>query len=311
MKKIRHHYVWRYYLRPWAENDKIWCCRNGSYFKTNLMNIAQERDFYKLNELTKENIEYIKMIAIDPLPKHLQELNRRWIYVFETTFKVREVIEKNGIKIPELDKLFETQIHNFEENLHSSIESSAIKYLKSILNEDLSFYQDEDQCVEFLYFICVQYMRTNNIKKGIIEAPEDVGYLKIDEIWNVLSHIFATTIGYSLYSDRKQMNLVLLRNDTEVEFIAGDQPIINMYATEKGCLTPPSELEFYYPISPNIAILLTADQTYFHLEKRVISMEMVEIYNKKIIQQSFEQIYSTKKCYLEAYAVHNKRGEHL
>jgi len=48
--KKRQHYVARYYLKPWSDNEQIYCIRNQKVFKSNLMNIAQEKYFYELQE---------------------------------------------------------------------------------------------------------------------------------------------------------------------------------------------------------------------------------------------------------------------
>lgn len=45
-KTRRQHYVWRKYLEPWTTKGKIWCRRESKIFSADLMNVAQERDFY-------------------------------------------------------------------------------------------------------------------------------------------------------------------------------------------------------------------------------------------------------------------------
>ncbi len=61
--KHAHHYVWQHYLSAWAnDNQQIYCYdknQDKSYI-TNTKNTAQEKDFYQLNELTAEDLFYIK-----------------------------------------------------------------------------------------------------------------------------------------------------------------------------------------------------------------------------------------------------------
>lgn len=267
------------------------------------MNIGQEKDFYKLKKLSKENVEFIKALAIDPSPEHLQKLNQGWIDMFNLVFKIRDFTDERGIKDPTLDKMLDEYIHNLEEDLHTSIENSSIKFLNAILNENLDFYKNDDDCIEFMHFICVQYMRTNNIKQSVIAATEQSKLVDIEDIWNVLTHILATNMGWSLYSDRKNLKLVLLSNSSDVSFITGDQPIINTYSTGKGNIEPPTKLELYYPVSPVHAIMLTEKDCYVSGEKIVLSINEVEEYNKHIVKQSHNQIYSNSKLDLERYAV--------
>jgi hypothetical protein len=90
MKKRRHHYVWRAYLKPWSTNNKIWCHRDGKIFNPNLMGIGQERDFYKLKHLTKSDIALIKLLAIDHLNPRLKKLNEGWLTMFTAVFEIKE-----------------------------------------------------------------------------------------------------------------------------------------------------------------------------------------------------------------------------
>jgi hypothetical protein len=60
--KRRHHHVWQRYLKSWTTNRAIWCLQNGRIFSTGTLNIAVEKDFYKLHKLTREDIALIKML---------------------------------------------------------------------------------------------------------------------------------------------------------------------------------------------------------------------------------------------------------
>ncbi len=89
MKKRHHHYVWKKYLEPWTTNRQIWCLTNGGIFRTNPKNIGQARDFYKLKELSDEDIAFIFKLAIAPGPPLLQELKNNWIKSFNSIFQIR------------------------------------------------------------------------------------------------------------------------------------------------------------------------------------------------------------------------------
>jgi hypothetical protein len=301
-KKRRHHYVWRNYLRPWASNEQIWCYRDSSYFPTNLMNIGQERDFYKLKNLSKRNIEIINKVINLASSEELKQINQNWVTLFDFVFNLKELSDSKGINDAELDKLIDEQIYNFEENIHGAIENNSIKFLQFILSENLNFYDNDDDCVDFLYFLCVQYMRTNNVKQNVIATIASTGsnLLDIENTWNILAHIFATNISCNLYIKRKNFKIVLLRNlSVDVRFITGDQPVINIHAKEKGKTV--EKLELYYPVSPTHAILLTEDDSYISGEKRKLPVEEVDEYNKMIVNQSHEQLYASSKHDLERY----------
>jgi hypothetical protein len=50
-KKL-HHFVPRFYLRAWAEKDKIWCLQGGEIRRQNIMKVGAENYFCRLQELS-------------------------------------------------------------------------------------------------------------------------------------------------------------------------------------------------------------------------------------------------------------------
>lgn len=302
MKKRRHHYVWRYYLGAWSDNEKIWCCRNGEIFNPNLINIGLEKDFYKLKRLSTADIEIIRKIAIEPSQPHLQKVNKRWIDLFEYIFKVKDWIESMGITDEKANELIDIAINNFEEDLHSGIEGDAIQYIDSILDENIEFYQTEKGCIAFSHFISVQFMRTKNVKSSVLEILSLFKIIDLENIWNVLSHIFATNISWHLYANRRSFIMVLFKNETSGELLTGDQPVINTRAASLGFYAPPDKLEFYYPVSPKLAILITDEKINDKGKKRLLSCREVEDYNKMMVEQAHTQIYARSKKCLEKYS---------
>jgi len=88
----------------------------------------------------------------------------------------------------------------------------------------------------------------------------------------------------------------LLDNRTDTPFITGDQPIINMHATyEPGA---PEKLEFFYPISPQKAMLLLESSDH----SQSVTAENVLRYNNLIARISHEQVFSNSREYLATSA---------
>lgn len=71
MKKRKQHYIWRYYLNAWATDEQIFCLRENKIFKTNLMNIGNIRDFYRLKELSNQDIEILNLLILKVLDPNL------------------------------------------------------------------------------------------------------------------------------------------------------------------------------------------------------------------------------------------------
>ncbi|MGO9613211.1 MAG: DUF4238 domain-containing protein [Dissulfurispiraceae bacterium] len=284
MKKRGQHYVWRYYLKAWAVDDQIFCLRKGKIFKANLTGVAKERDFYRLKKLSSEEKKFIKEVAIKHLPEESQKVSLDLIEQFTTVLN-------DGI---------EEDINNSHEDLHSRIESSAIDHINSIQKGEIGFFNTIKGFESFMYFLCVQSLRTKQMKSRVLTNVTPPPNVDMENIWNVLSLILATNLtrGFLLAKDSYQM--VLLDNRSSVQLITGDQPVVNTYFTGNP-KNPPEKLEFYYPISPTIAILVTEDIRYKGIINLPLNSEEVSAYNGHIIGNALDQIYAFSEESLERY----------
>ena len=87
------------------------------------------------------------------------------------------------------------------------------------------------------------------MKMNVLEATREFDSVKTENIWNVLSHIYATKMGRNIFV-KDEYHLVLMENKTDLPLITGDQPVVNTYAVGKPLTEHATDLEFYYPISP-------------------------------------------------------------
>lgn len=308
MKKTKQHYVWRAYLKSWAEEGSVWCARKGKIFPTDLMNIGQERYFYKLRELTPRDIEFVRMVAIEPTKNEkLRELNEGWLALFTAIFKFKELAHSKGVNSPELDNQIDIAIHNMEEDYHQAIEAKALQSIESILAKDVGFFNTEKGRLDFSYFICVQYMRTKKRKEALLgQFNGSINPLydgvNIESAWGVMRHIFATNMGFGIFANREKYKMVLVINESETPFIAGDQPVINTFASGSESSVV-SDVEFYYPVSPKLAILISAKEKYSSLNEFQISEEEAHDFNLAISLASHEQIYANSSELINKYSV--------
>ena len=243
---------------------------------------------------------FIKKLAIDPSPKFLQTLHANLVEQFTALFRLKSLIQSKGVYDKKLNVEIEEAENNLEEHLHGRIESSAVNYIDSILKGDTGFFGTDQGNRDFVYFLCVQYMRTKNIKTRVLRNVTSPQNIDLEKIWNVLSHILATNMAWNLYAERSSFQLVLLDNQSSVQFITGDQPVVNTYATGNP-KNPPNKLEFYYPISSAVAILVTKKQEYKGVSRLSVSAEEAAGYNDLIKNNSHDQIYAFSKQTLERY----------
>ena len=275
VKKQKQHYVWRHYLSKWSFSDKIWCLRNNEIFPSGLMGVGNIRFFYKLNELTEEDIKLIRLLYIDKMNPMIQDLNRNWIEIFTAVQRLRVNAQSTG-QFDKIQKEIDVLTYNFEEDIHGTYEAIALPIFKKIYNKDLSFI-DEDEYYNFNTYLCEQYFRTNARKEAHKRIQNNFPQIDAARIWNISAHMLATMLAFGIVREKQNLRYTLLENTTELEFITGDQPVINTYAKPEA-LTPLSyeEFELYYPITPKLALLITHDQKFEHKSIYMISKVDVE-----------------------------------
>jgi hypothetical protein len=300
-KKRRHHYVWRGYLRAWAIDEKIYCLCNNKIINPNLMGVAVQKDFYKLNELSNDDIEFIRNHIIKISPKESrrchENLLNAFTYVHQSLKKYPEI---KSSKNPEVREAIDLYLHNQEEDLHTGIESIGEKYLECLRNKDVAFFETDKGFRDFIYYLCIQYMRTKKIRESNIKKFRSTPHQNaMNKSWNIISHILATNMGGSFYIDRKNFKLMMIENNTKNDFITGDQPVINIFSLSTIKDEPVENIAFYYPISPKLAVFVIEKNRFEGMTILSVTEQEVDSYNEAIIQCSFEQVFSLKRGTLE------------
>ncbi|MES1942318.1 hypothetical protein T5B8_18858 [Salinisphaera sp. T5B8] len=294
-KKRRHHYVWQYYLSAWGADEKVWCLRGRKTFETSTLNIGQERDFYRVEELSSEDIEHIRVLAVQQSAGLLKKLNEGWIDTFQAIFKVRDALIDRGVPEDALKEVIDIAMNNMEEDFHSMIEQESIPYMEKLREGDVSFFGDDEHRMAFCHYLCMQYFRTKRIKvnvlKNLSELPQ-LASVNLDACWTIMRHVFATNMAFSVIADRSKFSPVILRPPSGIRFIAGDQPVINTHATLGTNNEIPNKTEFFYPVSPNAALLMSESESSDVEHNKGLSEDEVAAYNRAIFENSHEQIYA-------------------
>lgn len=296
--KRKHHYVWRKYLNAWSTNSQIWCMRGNHIFQSELMGIGQKRDFYKIKSLEYEDVRYLKLM-ISKMDPRAQVTSRRWVSFFEQITSTNKYMNSGD---SELDKLAKEILHNTEEDLYASTESSYTPILNSLLNHDFSSLSTEIGRFNFLHYVFNQYFRTLKMQERMIrytQPPAALGNPNLENCWPILRHIFSDNMTLSLTSD-SSYKLFALHNENVTKLLSGDQPVINTYAIGKPNSEPVYEIEIYYPISPNLAIIMSNNDKW--VGKKHLSQDEVEFFNRAIIAESADQVYSKDRSTLEFYS---------
>jgi hypothetical protein len=291
----KQHYVFRAYLKPWAKDDMVYCLRDGRVFQANLTGVACERFFYRLQDLTSNELRLIEEFFGEHASEPLKATQKQFMTTYLFPTRLRKQLGKN------VDRKFlsalDSVIAEGQEGYHQRVEDRLLIFLQRMLAGSTDFYSDKEQTASFLYAICLQYTRT----KRTVEASVDMIGSEFNgcdtrRVLGVLSPLMAMAVGQSLYIDRDKFKLVLIDNDTETPFITADQPIINLQAGYDR--KPPEKFELFYPISPKKAMLLLEAAS--RRDEFPLTEVSVNTYNMMMAKNSYEQIFSNSKEYLNS-----------
>jgi hypothetical protein len=131
-------------------------------------------------------------------------------------------------------------------------------------------------------------MRTKGIKVRTIELIRQKNGQDLSRIWDIMSHMFSVNIGASLFLERKKRKLVLIENNTDLTFITGDQPVINLHGNRPH---PPTTLSLYYPLAPRHALILgEVDEDPVPSTDRLARAQVLAL-NTKIVEASHSQVF--------------------
>lgn len=295
MKKRRHHLVPQLYLKPWTTAGRIACLQKGRVFTTNIKNIAVEKDFYRLRELTELDITFLRQLILR-FPVEGRKVQEGWLRIFNTPFVLRKVYQESGIKNADIEREIDDALSNLEENYLASIEQEAIPLLASLRQMDLGFFKTRDGFFSFIRFILIQYFRTKKMSAGVLSALGQLPELNVENCWGAIRHMLATNVGANFALRRPFIWLSFLRTNNESQFITGDQPVINTYTAQLAFNKAPENLELYYPITPRLAVLIGDENDKSHPGDPVLSAGEVEYYNGLILRAAYEQVFASAEC---------------
>jgi hypothetical protein len=296
MKKRRQHHVWQRYLQSWTVDDKLFCLRDGRIFVAGTHDVAVDRDFYKLHVLTDEDIKLIKWLVVDAATHELSKRHHMdLLRGFATPLRFVEKNRSTFKNLESIDEYIDKYQTNAMEDYHGRMEQSFLPILEDVLRGDLSFYEDRDRCITFLHFICTQHMRTKRTREKTIDILRSKNNIDFSRCWNIAVHMFSFNIGLSLFRERKKRSLVLLENKTNLPFITGDQPTVNLLADGT---TPPEALSVYYPVSPTLGLVLGEVGQPPAFASEGLTVADVQYLNDRIYAARHSQVFAHKKTAL-------------
>lgn len=294
-KKRRHHYVWQHYLRSFTVEGKLWCQMGDRGFPATTETIAYARDFYRLKELTEYDLKVVDTLVMKATLPGLPELTRGWLPTFQGLFEMQRAYAASGRKDPLFEEHLDVALNNFEEDLHSTIEGQAVPILAALHNRERRVFEDRDIFGGLAKFLAFQHMRTPKVMKASLASVDGLmPEFNVEAAWGLLRTIFATNIGAGMFAQHRHVHATYLDSATGTEFITGDRPTLNTFRSLDEN-TPPTELEFYYPLSPTRALLMGFKADSPTVTGRRLSLQETHDFNKLIVGASDLQLYGTSQ----------------
>ena len=302
MPTRRQHYVWRHYLEAWLAPDALVASLMGDKIvRTNPANIMLQRDFYRVGALTNEDVATLRaMLMGEETSPHLRDHHRNLIEQFRWLATLDAIAQS----VPDLPSEHSTAARNAvieaEERIHASIERRAVPILRALRNEDAHVIHDDDASTDLFHFISHQYFRTkairDTVEKGLrAVVPAD----SAERVRHVFCHCIATNVGWTLYRDRADFELLFLRSPTPECLVTGDQPVVNLLATHDG--TEPAELALYYPLTPSLAMILSPKSLHLRSPVAVATASDVRELNDLVAWKSARFLVASSDRILPRY----------
>lgn len=297
MKKRRQHYVWRHYLEEWAPNGTLWCYRLGeNVFSTSTQNVAHERDFYRLREMSEFDLLVVRELVINGLEPDVRKIAEGWIPPFTLFFKLKR--QYQNTESADLMCGLDEYINNLEEDMLADLERRAIPFLESLRNEAPALLTDMEESVFHAWFLASQYFRTPSMIEKIASVLKGIPDFNAEASFGLMRTIFSCNVGRALWLRRNSLRVTFLRTNS-APLITGDQPMVNTRAINLEPGVIPQALELYYPVSPALAVLFDFDAPCRSSSVKFLTTEEVRGYNRMIAQNSTLQIYGIDRTSVE------------
>jgi hypothetical protein len=291
------HFVWRHYLEAWEVEGQLHVLRGKVNFSSAAKGVAKEGGFHDLPSLSDDDVEFLIATSIRPGSPQEQQ-HREFIDLMVTAQRACAAVVANPEAYDEPKIAWANKIlRDTEETLMTSVEELGLPWLTALRNGDCAFLEDPDASL-FFYFIAMQYLRTKAVAQSVITATKGSKLERLAEkferTWPLIRQIHAVDIAANLFGMRESYGLIFLDNDSNIDFIAGDQPMVNIHAVSRRDALP-TKFELYYPLTPRRAMLWTQEFCDQRGARIRVNEQVVQHHNNMIALASHEMIFATSK----------------
>lgn len=308
--KVKHHYVWEYYLKNWAVDNKVfWLTTRGNVAHDSPKGMCRDDGFYKVSVLDVIDVAYIQEWS-KKSPEFLQREHRKQLEPFLEASRAIERIRASNIESDELKVCENALLFNTLENHYCGVESGAKNALDGLAIGDLSVLEDKSVSIGLYSYIGHQVTRTKAFKERFLElslkrlppsTARDEAVRLTEKNWWFICFMLGENIGWSMYSSRHEEKLMLIKNTTNTPFITCDSPVVNIHPdndeVSKG--EPLEFLDMLFPVSPSYALIIATSKQWDSL-KGGASLKAVSELNARIAANARFSIYGNMRSVIDA-----------
>ena len=301
MATRKQHYVNRFYLKPWTDKGRLASMVRGRILPNELGGVANQRDFYEVAELSREDILFLRLAVIGPAPEGVKPIFEDFLRSYVLVGNAHRLLSEDTKLSEEHRQTLRDLKLEFDEKYHAAIEGDLHTPLRQMREGDTGFFEDANMVGPFFRSIALQYLRTKRMRAAMTaRVGNPIPGASMDRMWRPMIHMQAINVGASFFRQRCDLRLSLLESPSEERFITGDQPVVNLVdeLDEKGI---PIELELYYPVSPTRAMVLAHQASPRAYRSRVLTAEEMRAYNRRIVEAHHEQVYADSEQRLESW----------
>lgn len=290
------HFVYRHYLEQWSKNKKIYVYVNSKINFTSNRKVGKQRFFYKLGVPSNEEIHILKEFFVDAkfIHKIVSDFNKEMI----DNYFLYSSLYKNGIDISPVKEF----MFNYIEKYHMAIENDFQGMLPYLLEKDLKCFVGDERR-KLILWMAVQQLRTYAVRERVLKKVMNNNNVDLTASWPLISLLFSFNVGLNIHLEKPERQFFFIDNNTEIEFITTDQPVINIDANDAD--RSPDTFSWFYPLSPRLALFIPEIGTHRDISDNELNIDKVDYLNKLMIKFSELNVFSNSRENLERYVGKN------
>ena len=322
---LRQHYVPVKFLSAWADDGVLWV-RYGDAEprETSINGCGFEKGIYTLPELVFDEYLEVSRFAEDTfkddedmLQSYMQMVTFPWMWKLVSDGKLtrsEECVLMDMVAQGYMSRVTKDNMQRVSDNVRAGatapddlkvlvdrkyiegLEGQMCQYenalwpiLDALRRGDVSPLKDNGSVLAFVDYSFAQFVRTPKYLE--LARTIEVNYSE-----NVAKHIrlaiayrFKEHLLTEINVRKKSYRIELIRNNTELDFISGDVPIVNLEGHER-----PKHMDMFLPISPRLAVFMgeksrLSDEHPYLLN---LNSESVDFLNRRICEESVLQLYA-------------------